>query len=80
MVKNGDYIYIDSGTTPLAMVKYIDADRVTIVTSNIMITEFLPQQGLNVSYWEDLLRINYRLLSVLMPKKCLKTCFLIRLL
>lgn len=46
LVKNGDYIYIDSGTTPLAMVKYIDADRVTIVTSNIMITEFLPKQGI----------------------------------
>lgn len=36
-VFDGDIIYVDSGTTPLAMVKYITAKNVTIITSNPMI-------------------------------------------
>ena len=37
LVKNGEVIYLDSGTTPLAMVKYLKHKDIQIVTSNTML-------------------------------------------
>lgn len=36
-VKDNEVIYIDSGTTPFSMVKYITANNVTIVTTNLTV-------------------------------------------
>lgn len=45
LVEDGDYLYIDSGTTPLAMVKYLDSKGITIITSNLGILDYLPIKG-----------------------------------
>ena len=34
MVQDGDVVYIDSGSTPLLMVKYLQGKRITLVTTN----------------------------------------------
>lgn len=39
LVEDGEIIYIDSGTTPLRMVKYLMDKHITVVTSN---TQILP--------------------------------------
>ncbi len=36
LVANGDVIYIDSGTTPIMMLKYLKARNLTIVTSSVV--------------------------------------------
>ncbi|MBD1381115.1 DeoR/GlpR family DNA-binding transcription regulator [Metabacillus arenae] len=48
-VEDGDIIYIDSGTTTLEMVEYLQTKHVTIITSNLdFITNSLPYHNLNV--------------------------------
>ncbi|MEA4999218.1 MAG: DeoR/GlpR family DNA-binding transcription regulator [Candidatus Limiplasma sp.] len=40
LVKDGEVIYIDSGTTPFRMLKYLRSKRITVVTtSTVLITE-----------------------------------------
>ena len=41
LVNDGEVIYIDSGTTPLAMMKYLKNKQITVVTSNTQIIETL---------------------------------------
>lgn len=48
-VEDGDIIYIDSGTTTLEMVEYLQTKNVTIITNNIdFIFKSYPYQNLNV--------------------------------
>ena len=37
LVKDGEVIYIDSGTTPLRMIKYLRNKRITVVTTNTIL-------------------------------------------
>ena len=43
LVKDGDVIYIDSGTTPLMMMKYLKDKKITVVTSNTQVLEMLVE-------------------------------------
>ncbi|MGM0877315.1 MAG: DeoR/GlpR family DNA-binding transcription regulator [Bacillota bacterium] len=48
-VEDGDIIYIDSGTTTLEMVEYLQTKNVTIITNNLdFIINSFPYQNLNV--------------------------------
>lgn len=46
LVDEGDSIYLDSGSTPLGMVKYLKNKNVTIVTSNALIFSELQDSNL----------------------------------
>lgn len=49
LVEDGDIIYIDSGTTTLEMVEYLQTKQVTVITNNLdFITHALPYPNLNV--------------------------------
>ena len=49
LVEDGDIIYIDSGTTTLEMVEYLQTKQVTVITNNLdFITHSLPYPNLNV--------------------------------
>jgi len=49
LVEDGDIIYIDSGTTTLEMVEYLQPKQVTVITNNLdFITHSLPYSNLNV--------------------------------
>ena len=49
LVEDGDIIYIDSGTTTLEMVEYLQTKQVTVITNNLdFITHSLPYSNLNV--------------------------------
>ena len=41
LVKDGDVIYLDAGTTPLKMTKYLHDKDITIVTTNVLIFQEL---------------------------------------
>jgi len=43
LVKDGDVIYIDSGTTPFMMMKYLKDKKITVVTSNTQVLEMLAE-------------------------------------
>lgn len=43
LVHDGEVIYVDSGTTPLAMMKYLKKKKITVVTSNTQIIETLME-------------------------------------
>jgi DeoR family fructose operon transcriptional repressor len=45
LVEDGDCIYVDSGTTTVAMLKYLDRKRITIVSSSTQMLEHLPIRG-----------------------------------
>lgn len=45
-VEDGDVVYLDSGSTALAMVKYIKNKKITLVTSNAMIFSELQDSEL----------------------------------
>lgn len=48
-VEDGDIIYIDSGTTTLEMVEYLQTKQVTVITNNLdFIIHSLPYPNLNV--------------------------------
>jgi DeoR family myo-inositol catabolism operon transcriptional repressor len=48
-VEDGDIIYIDSGTTTLEMVEYLQTKHVTIITNNLdFIINSFPYKNLNV--------------------------------
>lgn len=48
-VEDGDIIYIDTGTTTLEMVKYLQTKNVTIITNNLdFILKALPYDNLNI--------------------------------
>ncbi|WP_240468636.1 DeoR/GlpR family DNA-binding transcription regulator [Gracilibacillus sp. YIM 98692] len=48
-VKDGDIVFIDSGTTTLEMVHFMEDKKVTIVTNNIdLIIQALPYENLTV--------------------------------
>lgn len=49
LVEDGDIIYIDSGTTTLEMVEYLQTKQVTVITNNLdFIIDSLPYPNLNV--------------------------------
>jgi len=45
LVKDGEYIYIDSGTTTVAMLKYLHGKNITIVSSSTQLIENMPIKG-----------------------------------
>ncbi|MGF7018466.1 DeoR family fructose operon transcriptional repressor [Lachnospiraceae bacterium PF1-21] len=45
LVEDGDCIYIDSGTTTVAMLKYLDGKNLTIVSSSTELIENMPIKG-----------------------------------
>ncbi|PKM53826.1 DeoR/GlpR transcriptional regulator [Petrocella atlantisensis] len=45
LVEDGDCIYVDSGTTTVAMLKYLDRKRITIVSSSTQMLDHLPIRG-----------------------------------
>lgn len=48
-VKDGDIIFIDSGTTTIEMIKFISHKQVTVITNNLdFIVRALPFENLNV--------------------------------
>jgi len=47
LVEDGDCIYVDSGTTTVAMLKYLDRKRITIVSSSTQMLDHLPIRGAN---------------------------------
>ncbi len=47
-VKDGDIIFVDSGTTASMMVQFITAKKVTIVTTSIgLLQKYLPESGIS---------------------------------
>ncbi|ALN77988.1 MULTISPECIES: DeoR/GlpR family DNA-binding transcription regulator [Staphylococcus] len=46
MIKDGDSIYIDAGSTTLEMIAYIDAQDVTVVTNGLPHVDALIKKGL----------------------------------
>ena len=48
-VKNGDTIYIDSGTTTLQMMQYLRGLRVQIVTSNTSLLTQVPDEQMQIT-------------------------------
>ena len=45
LVRDGDVIYIDSGTTTVSMLKYLEGRRVTIVSSSTTMLKYLPMRN-----------------------------------
>lgn len=45
LVEDGDCIYIDSGTTTVAMLKYLHGKKITIVCSSTQLVENMPIKG-----------------------------------
>lgn len=45
LVQDGDYIYVDSGTTTVAMLKYLKGKNVTIVSSSTQLMDYMPIRG-----------------------------------
>ena len=47
LVQDGDCIYVDSGTTTVAMLKYLSGKNITIVCSSTQLMENMPIKGAN---------------------------------
>ena len=45
LVKDGDFIYIDSGTTTVSMLRYLANKQITIVSSSTQLMEYMPIKG-----------------------------------
>ena len=45
LVEPGDFIYIDSGTTTVSMLKYLGDKDITIVSSSTQLIDYLPIKG-----------------------------------
>jgi DeoR family fructose operon transcriptional repressor len=45
LVEDGDCIYVDSGTTTVAMLKYLSGKNITIVSSSTQLMEYMPIKG-----------------------------------
>lgn len=45
LVEDGDCIYVDSGTTTVAMLKYLSGKNATIVSSSTQLMEYMPIKG-----------------------------------
>jgi len=45
LVEDGDCIYVDSGTTTVAMLKYLAGKQITIVSSSTQLMEYMPIKG-----------------------------------
>lgn len=45
LVKEGDHIYIDSGTTTVSMMKYLVGKKITVVTSSTQLLEYIPAKN-----------------------------------
>lgn len=45
LVESGDCIYVDSGTTTVAMLKYIEGKSITIVSSSTQLHDHMPIKG-----------------------------------
>ena len=48
LVKDGDIIYIDAGTTTRAMVPFLAGKKITVVTSGLEVLQHLPVEGVTV--------------------------------
>lgn len=47
LVKNGEVIYIDSSTTCLAMIKYLNEKNITLITTNIQVLHEIDNQSIS---------------------------------
>ena len=47
LVKNGDFIYMDAGTTVYYMIQYLGGKEITVVTNGLMHLEALISQNIN---------------------------------
>jgi DeoR family fructose operon transcriptional repressor len=45
LVQDGDCIYVDSGTTTVAMLKYLSGKNITIVSSSTQLMDYMPIKG-----------------------------------
>lgn len=45
LIEDGDCIYVDSGTTTVAMLKYLEGKNITIVCSSTQLIEYMPIKG-----------------------------------
>lgn len=63
-VRDGDIIFVDSGTTAGMMVQFITAKKVTIVTTSIgLLQKYLPEEGISCillggEYYHELQSVN----------------------
>lgn len=53
LVRDGEVIYIDSGSTTLHMIKYLRTKRITVVTTNTILLNELEGCRWNVLFWAD---------------------------
>ncbi|WP_087974729.1 DeoR/GlpR family DNA-binding transcription regulator [Oceanobacillus rekensis] len=47
LIKNNDVIYMDAGTTTLAMIEYINIENITVVTNGIQHASLLADKDIN---------------------------------
>lgn len=60
LIKEGEFIYIDAGTTTLAMVPYIQAEGLTIVTNGLELAVQLAESKFTVILLGGLIKPNTR--------------------
>ena len=51
LVQEGEVIYLDAGTTPLRMIPYLRDKRITIVTTNVLISRNWEEPARNALLW-----------------------------
>lgn len=56
LIEDGDFVYIDAGTTTYRMIEYLENNKATYVTNGIVNAQMLVQKGFNVYMIGGMLR------------------------